>query len=317
MEGETQLIQSQEAALPQQSREPLLTPFIWKFFSIVSWTLLLITSIIGYIQDTTFFCIHQNIKKQYKGISWTFYYPISIKLDALQAFFLILLGYGFFNFAYFGLYKNDEMIINPLFNKFSNFHFVPLLLVSLINIVMQNIYYQPKIEDMKGHLIIDIIATILALGSLILIYIKTNLVHDWFIVLTIKKGVFSFLIIILWYNFFYLIVLLGYNNADNPYDFFKGTGITFSLFIGIGSLIFSLFFKDLIAAITNFLIYVGMINSFFGYNGNSISQKKESGGVGDGVIEIIIMIINLLFILYLVSKHSDKISENKYSFKFS
>lgn len=312
MEGETQLIQNQEGTQPQENKESMFTPFVWKFFSVISWTLLLITSIIGYIQDTTFFCIHQNIN------NFPYYCPISIKLDSLQAFFLILLSYGFFNFIYLGLYKDDEMIVNPMFNKFSQFHFVPLLLISIINIIMQDTYYDPKIKDIKGHLIIDIIFTIISLGGLILIYIKTELFHDWFIVLTIKKGVFSFLIIILWYNFFYTIVLLGYNNnLDEPLDFFKATGITFSLFIGIGALIFSLVFKDLIAAITNLLIYIGMINSFFGANGKGTYQKEESGGVGDGVIEIILMIINLLFIAFLIYKHNDKITENKFSFKFN
>ena len=330
MESETQaqLIQNnQEGVQSQPSSKqpsgPIFTPFIWKFLSVISWILLLITSIIGYIQDTTFFCIHNKIKYSVSAyvqqLDLDIYYPISIKLDSLQTFFIILLSYGFFNFAYFGLYKKDEMIINPMFNKFSNFHFIPLLLISLINILMQDTYHNANLSDIKGHLILDLIFTMTALGFLILIYFKTEFVHDWFIVLTIKKGVFSFLIIILWYNFFYVSELLAINNADidKIYDVLKASGITCAIFIGIGSLIFSFIFKDLIAALTNLLIYIGMVNSFFGYEGKSTIQKEEAGGVGDGVVEIIIMILNLSFIAFFIYKHSDKITNNKYSFNFS
>lgn len=323
MESETQAQLIQNNQQSKQPSGPIFTPFIWKFLSVISWILLLTTSIIGYIQDTTFYCIHNNIKYYISAygqdLEVKIYYPISIKLDSLQTFFIILLSYGFFNFAYFGLYKKDEMIINPMFNKFSNFHFIPLLLISIINILMQDTHQSANISDIKGHLILDLIFTMIALCFLILIYSKTEFVHDWFIVLTIKKGVFSFLIIILWYNFFYVIELLAINNADADkiYDVLKASGITCAIFIGIGSLIFSLIFKDLIAAFTNLLIYIGMVNSFFGYEGKGIEQKDESGGVGDGVVEIIMMIINLCFIAFFVYKHSDKIADNKYSFNFS
>ena len=330
MESETQaqLIQNNQEGVqyqppPQQPRGPIFTPFIWKFLSVVSWILLLATSIIGYIQDTTFFCIHNKIKyyvsENDQEMEVDIYYPISIKLDSLQTFFIILLSYGFFNFAYFGLYKNDEMIINPMFNKFSNFHFIPLLLISLINILMQDVYQSAKLSDIKGHLILDLIFTMVSLVCLTLIYFKTEFVHDWFIVLTIKKGVFSFLIIILWYNFFYVIELLALNNADMDkiFDVLKASGITCAIFIGIGSFVFSFIFKDLIAAFTNLLIYIGMVNSFFGYEGKNSLQKEEAGGVGDGVVEIIIMILNLSFIAFFIYKHSDKITDNKYSFNFS
>ena len=153
-----------------------------------------------------------------------------------------------------------------------------------------------------------------------LIYIKTDIKHDWFIVLTIKKGVYSFLLVMLWHNFFYLIILIKsikkYDDGlTELLDFLKDSGISFSIIIGFGSMIFSFGFKDLIAAVTNFLMYAGMVNSFFGNGGKSERQKELSGGVADGVLQIIMMAINLSFILFLINKYKNELVRNKFSFR--
>ena len=117
------------------------------------------------------------------------------------------------------------------------------------------------------------------------------------------------LIVLLWYNFFYQIVLIGCVKQDpgDILDFFKGSGIAGAILIGIGALAFSFFFKDLLAAITNLLIYIGMINSFFGPNGKDKAQKDASGGVADGVLEIIMLAFNLGVIFFLVVKSTDEL----------
>ena len=294
-------VPQQEQPQPQKSSSPACTIFVWKFFSVGSWILLLVTSLEGYIQKTLFFSI--NIKEA--GV----YLPLSIKLGPLQAFYLIILFCGFYNFAYLGLYKGDDMITDKLFDGPPIYHFVPLLLVSIINILLQEFKDAHKLEDLDGELITDLVLTLIAFGFLLLIYFKTELKHDWFIVLTIKKGVFSMLIVLLWYNFFYQIVLIGLVKQDlnNIPDFRKGSGISGAILIGLGALAFSFFFKDIIAAITNLLIYIGMINSFFGPNGKGKEQKQASGGVSDGVIEIVMMAINLGVIFFLLLKHTDEL----------
>ena len=47
------------------------------------------------------------------------------------------------------------------------------------------------------------IFTILGLISLVFIYVNIQLNDDWYIVMAIKKGFFSSLIILLWYNFYW------------------------------------------------------------------------------------------------------------------
>ena len=295
-------VPQQEQPQPQKSSSPACTIFVWKFFAVGSWILLLVTSLEGYIQKTLFFSIHKNIKEG-------FYVPLTINLGLLQAFYLIILFCGFYNFAYLGLYKGDNMITDKLFDGPPIYHFVPLLFVSIINILLQEFKDRHELKELDGELITDLVLTLIAFAFLLLIYFKTELKHDWFIVLTIKKGVFSMLIVLLWYNFFYQIVLIGITKQDQNdiRDFLKGSGISGAILIGLGALAFSFFFKDIIAAITNLLIYIGMINSFFGPNGKGKGQKEESGGVSDGVIEIVMMAINLGVIFFLLLKHTDEL----------
>ena len=124
------------------------------------------------------------------------------------------------------------------------------------------------------------------------------------------------MIVILWYNVFYTSELIGYINNESDFglvDFLKGSGIAFSLLIGIGALLFSFIFYDLIAAVTNLLIYIGMVCSFFGMKGKTEELRYLYGGVADGVIEIIIMVLNLVVILLLIFSYNAQLTENKFA----
>ena len=317
MEANAQLISNEEKGQTDEQKTDSsfsITTFVWRFFSVISWLFLVVSSFEAYKDKTVLYQVHKRINGN-NGI----YIPISIELNLLQTFYLLLLFFGFFNYIYFGIYKKDELILKPMFEKFSRFHFIPLIIVSLINIIMQDSFFvEPKTlpdEEFAGHLIAALVLDIVALVSLLLVYAKTQLKHDWFIVLTIKKGVYSFLIIMLWHNLFYLIIMIRYikGSFDDLYDFFKGAGISFAIIIGIGSILFSFAFKDIIAAVTNFLIYAGMVNSFFGYKGKNEEQKEVSGGVADGVLEIVMMAINFSFILFLVDRYITQLERNKFS----
>ena len=300
----------------QQQPSTSFTIFFFKFFSVISWVMLIVTSLEAYFQNSLFYIFYRtyrskSIDVQFIGIS-KLYLPITIDTSMLQSFFLIILFFGFFNFAYYGLYKGDNSLIDPLFTNITKYHFVPLLLVSFINMNMQ---INNEMEEMEGEIITDLVFTFIALGLLGYIYIKTNLEHkNWFFILTIKKGLFCFLIVILWYNLFYASLLIGCLNCEEEIlKFLKGAGIAFSILIGFGAMLFSFIFKDLIAAVTNLLIYIGMVSSFFGINGKDELQREFSGGVADGVIEIVMMVLNLGLIVLLISKFSNYLNENKYS----
>ena len=89
-----------------------------------------------------------------------------------------------------------------------------------------------ELEESKGEIIDDLVFTIFALIILGYIYSKTNLESGWFKVLTIKKGLFSSLIDMLWNNLFYTGELIGYINAKtNVAKYLEGSSISFSLLI--------------------------------------------------------------------------------------
>ena len=295
--------QNQEAPQQQQVQQPApttsFTIFVWKFFSVISWLLLIFTSLEAYFHETMFYSMYNS--------NGGLYLPLSVKLGGIQSFYLILLFLAFYHFAYLGLYKGDESITNPLLDRITKFHFIPLFLISFINIINQARKNGVGITAFEKELIADLVFNLIALVFLIIIYAKTVLEHNWYIVLTIKKGLFSCLIILLWHNFFYLIVLVGYavqynRMSYNILTFLKGSGIAGSLIVGIGGCIFSFVNKDLIAAATNFLLYVGMVNSFFGTTGKSKEMKIYTAGVADGVIEIIFMLFNFATVMILIFK---------------
>jgi len=301
IQGQNQPEQQQQQQQQPQNAAPTtsFTIFVWKFFSVISWLLLIFTSLEAYFNETMLFSLYTNIGKVYM--------PLSVQLGVLQSFYLIILLLAFYHFAYLGLYKGDESITNPLFDSVTKLHFIPLFLISFIYIIVQNRKTGVGINAFEPELIADLVFTIVSLIFLIIIYAKTALEHEWYIVLTIKKGLFSCLIILLWHNFFYLIVLIGYSAKsksypDEAFNLLKGAGIAGSLIMGIVGCIFSFAYKDLIAAVTNFLLYVGMVNSFFGTTGKNKSMKEYTAGVADGVIEIILMLIHFATMLILMFK---------------
>ena len=131
--------------------------------------------------------------------------------------------------------------------------------------------------------------------------------------MAIKKGVYSSFIILLLYNFFHIVVsfrLINYAwdvlhfrdvNEDDVFNFMKRIGIAFTIVFGFLSLVFSVLFKDIMAAFTTFLIYLGMVISFFNKNKEQREiRKEEFNGYADGVLQIIYMALSLACIAFLI-----------------
>ena len=112
-------------------------------------------------------------------------------------------------------------------------------------------------------------------------------------------------------TFNYLINDVNHYSRDKNNSirkFFKGIGIPFTILFGLGSLVFSALFKDTIAAFTTFLIYLGIIESFFsGYAFEERQRKEFFNGDADGVLDIIFMILSLACIFFLALKYRERI----------
>ena len=284
--------------------------FIWHIISIISWIIFILT--IWYSYNIPYFIwtlFGNNIDNElyYHHI---YYIPIQMDMAWLNifTFFISVIGFGLYLF--YTTIKMNQNLYNGMLSNLSKFHFIPLLCISALYIITGHAFsYDNKFKHLRTLLIFDIIFTLLGLAGLIFIYVTMDLQSEWYFVFAIKKGVFSTFIVLLWYNFFNVIIYLKSVNyiikddfdEDSFYNFYKGTGISFSIIIGLGSLAFSFFFRDVMAAFVNFLLYVGFVLYFFTKSKTEMKEVKEDfNGYADGIIDIVMMALSFAFIPFLI-----------------
>lgn len=286
----------------------------WYILSLLSWTICIIT-----IWNNGFFWTKfDDLIIKESGIYN--YFPIKFDIPWLYIFILLISLIGFLMYLIFTTCKKKQNFYDGMMGVWAKFHFIPLLFISALNITLEytttpSLHDKDEIKFNKMLLVFDIVFTLLALITLLIVYIKTELSCEWYLVLAIKKGFFSTFIIYLWYNLFYVIICLravdvildGDDVKDRLTTFFRGTGIAFAVVFGIGSFIFSFIFNDVVAAFVNFLIYLGLVIDFFeSYRKEKIREnfKDEFNGVADGVIDIVMMCLSLALIVILIIRHN-------------
>ena len=251
------------------------------------------------------------------------YFPMNCNYDWLNIYIFLISALAFGVYIVFTTCKRNQGLYDGMFGNLSRYHFIPILLIASIYIIVLN--SNKEIDSLLKYtrklLIFDLIFNILGLISLIFIYIVTQLNTEWYFVLPIKKGMYSTFIILLWYNFFQIIISLGSINyilrddynyeilIDDPIiKFYTVVGILFVILFGLGCLVFSLLFKDIMAAFTTFLIYLGMIEAFFNENKYEEEERKNLfNGVADGVLDIIFMILSLACIFFLALRCRERL----------
>lgn len=291
--------------------ENIIKSICW-ILSILSWLLLIITSWISlkWLKEDSIIWTIIALRTEMNGISIGQYYPIQMQISLIYIVFIltmIITLAGFIIYMIKSTYKKDDSVFTGMIGPFSKFHFFPLLCVSALFIIGE--CYEPvklltKNHFMKDLAISSLVFTIIGLCSLIFIYIMTDLNTDWYILLTLKKGTYSCLITLMWYNFCYLIYQI--RTLDTPNDLInwaKGCGIAFSIIFGLGTLIFSFIFKDLVMSGMTTLIYIGMTVYYFSL---SKLQRDFYNKNADGIIDIIMMVLSVaLFVLMIIKFRED------------
>lgn len=203
--------------------------------------------------------------------------------------------------------KRDESVYGGMMGEWSKFHFVPLLFVSALFIIGEcTDSNKNKSNHFKDMHIAGLIFTIFGLISLIFIYVMTKINADWYIVLTLRKGTYSCLITLMWYYFCYNIYYVrSYDTNKNIGKWIKGCGLAFSIIFGIGSLVFSFVFKDLVIAGMTTLIYIGLTVYYFKLP-KSVRKDKSANKNGDGAVDIIMMVFSVVLIAFLIIKHKEE-----------
>ena len=253
------------------------------------------------------------------------YYPLQMQVSLYYICFilaLIIITGGCFVFFYKTICKKDDQVINGMMGQFSKFHFFPLLCASALFItgecVDQDLINDNGVNYDKMY-IAGLIFSIIGLASFVFIYIMTDLnTNDWWVLLLLKKGAFSCLIILMWYSFCYDIYYVHYydkiTSNDDPnydpdvdskmWDWKKGCGLAFSIIFGVGSLAFSFVFKDLAACVMNLLIYIGLTVAYFRLPSET-RKNKYANKNGDGIVDIIMLVLSVAVIVLLLIKYRE------------
>jgi hypothetical protein len=239
------------------------------------------------------------------------YLPLQMQVSLYYICFiltLIVITGGCIIFFVKTIFKKDDQVINGMMGQYSKFHFFPLLCASALFIIGECVDNDlQNVDHLKSMRIAGLVFSILGLASFIFIYIMTDLnTNDWWVLLLLKKGVYSCLIVLMWYNFCYEIYYV--HKDDKPdedpvkqHDWKKGCGLAFSIIFGIGSLAFSFVFKDLVACGMNLLIYIGLAVAYFRLPGD-FRKVKEFNKNGDGIVDIFMLVLSVAMIVLLLIK---------------
>lgn len=291
--------------------------------SYISWIMLVITSWISlkWLEDfwtIWTMAIYRNdssIEDKYVYDYRPFQMHVSLVYIIFILTFIIILG-GCIVFFMKTIFKPDDQVKNGMMGEFSKFHFFPLLCSSALFIIGECVDTDVDNKDHgKSMIYSGFVFSILALASFIFIYIMTDLnTNDWWVLLLLKKGTYSCLIVLIWYYFCYNIYYVHRQSVNDNEDleeigklpdWGKGCGLAFSIIFGIGSLVFSFIFKDLVVSCTSALIYVGLTVYYFKIDGKK-RETEQLNKNGDGIVDIIMIVLSVgLFVFLLIKKREE------------
>lgn len=272
---------------------------IFLYISYGSFGALILSGILGYINFNKFSTT--RIWNIFSPSSEEFF-PIGVKPAFLYIIFSIFLLYALISFILIIKNRNEESLREGILGKFSKFHFIPILCAIALYIIGMCFNDENVLKD--APYILSLIFSIIGLGSLIFVYIQTSM-SDFYVRLFIKKGLYSCLISLFFYNLCYTISFYGLLNTikKNPLNILnwtKGCNLAFSIIIGIINLILSFLLKDVVIPGMNVLIYLGLTISFFKIDKDI---RSEMNGVAEGVIDIVYLALSAAMIVLLLIKY--------------
>lgn len=211
-------------------------------------------------------------------------------------FYIIISFVGCIVYIIKTLFIKEQQVIDGMMGNFSKFHFFPLLCAFILSVLGEAADGDNLDDISKTGLAFSLIGLI----SMIFIYIMTQFKsQDWWAEYSLKNGVYSCLIILFWYNFCYSIYLVRAASNVADVKWIKGCSLAFSIIFGIGSLTFSVIFKDIMITFMNMLIYLGMAIQYFNI-GEDTTSGKDFNKNGDGAIDIIMLICSFILLVYLI-----------------
>lgn len=243
--------------------------------------------------------------------------PLSYNKYFIELITLTISVLGFLIYLKNIIYTRDEKLYQGLFGDQSKFHIIPFIAYSLISMILNqsaDTVFASKQEgsyDPKALNTFYMIFSIISLASIIFVYIKTEMDCEWYVVMTIKKGIYSFIIVESLYHFLESIFALRFHNVTDDGDALvtleKTGGVFFVILQSAIVAAFALFYKNIIMIILNFLMYFTMILNSYTYR-KSVEGKNMFGDAV-AVIDIIMLIANFIIMIIMIVRFKEELLE--------
>lgn len=271
------------------------TNTFWYDLSIFSWILLLWTTFNYFRNEHIDYIINaEDIEDVEEFINYYNFLliPGKANLSLPLAITAVIGTIGFIIYFKNTTLNKNQSFINGMLGEMSKYHSIAFILVSCLFLTLDS-------ASKKGTFVMGLILSLLSCGLLAFIYYQTDFSAEWYEMITLKKGIYSCLISLTWYMFFYSISGIG-SSKDPSEDFYKGAGVALSILIGLGNLAFSFFFKDLLVAVINLLIYIEMAKYYY-------LSEEFLPNKADGAIDIIMVIGSCGVIFYLFFRERENL----------
>ena len=203
--------------------------------SLISWILVLITGWLSFfvpnIEKVLIFMNQTIIDSDFQKIAASPLYMHEVIFYIFAIILLLSVTVSFIIYIYNLFKTKDENVINGMLGNISKFHFIPLLCVAILFIIGESTDKNEGISDTQ--LFFFLIFTILALFSMIFIYIYTKIDSPEYVNYVIKSGAYSCLISFLIYNLFVVIwqYILSKKEDEDIVKFNKNCSTAFSILI--------------------------------------------------------------------------------------
>lgn len=292
----------------------------------VCWLLFVITSWITFFEPD--FHYYDSDGKHHAFLFWLYpCYSVSERwYDAIYInyviFYALIIGClviitaGFAVYVYSIFIKKDGYIISAMYGFYSRFHLVPFLIGSILFILSESVTKENSFPDIGSvRYFLNVVFSIMGLGSMIFIYIKTNIDYPLWAKFAITRGAFSCLIAL--FSYFTLFSIYAYGNhlklEDEDYeavaDWAEGCNYAFSFMLGIGNLCLSFLYKDIVLAGITSLMYLGMAINFFALDDTYMEWVYDDNKF-IGVLDIIMLIAGVSLASYLFIRYRAIIFNN-------
>lgn len=221
---------------------------------------------------------------------------------------LLSLTVGLCYYFYCLFIKKDNNIINTMQSEITKYNFIPFLCIAILFMIGEII---TEGKNIKGvHYFSNLFIALIALGTLIVLNIKTKFENPGYPSIAIKQGAFSCAIALLVHDICYVIASYGFYKKDKKYNkiedyddnilnYLKGCNIAFSIIIGICNSILTFILKEISIPCINLLIYVGMLVNLIGMTGSEIEKYCTYYTI---YLDLIMIVISLAFIAILFRK---------------